>query len=481
MQKEIVKLETILDGQRHHWPLELVESIGEIDHLLEQSAAVEPSMKDKLNDILRDWDTIKQAVENQFSRFLFGGVRQAGFRQSTNLMRAIQQEKGWKKKPVGPLGLHMQPKQQGWAMAVQNSLNECKDGDCLTTIVCDNSADQKLLSRILKQHPHTSARIVSCKFEDKPRCTALMDGSVELPAGVTTVGDQLTVESDMAFNLLVNCFGTNLLDQVLCEDRAQAEALVKHNSNVGSVFVKRDGQSVKSTNGSISFIPPTSNHSRLPPSHQIRDRLGPQVQTLCSNLTTATRGIATKSTVRRDMMLQWAHGNGLPATERTEVALLQFFAAHYALDQTVSSALLCHLAPVFSVANSAQFAQLPTTVMASLLGRDDLNVTAEIEVVETLKPWIETHSSTELLQLLPSVRLAWIPCRDLAALLTGGVLAPLRENAAVKQLVEEALGVQTLSGSKRRQQAEAPDQFMCPITHELMSDPVLASECARYA
>ena len=56
LQKEIVKLETILDGQWYHWPLELVVSIWEIDHLLEQSAAVEPSMQDKLNDILRDWD-----------------------------------------------------------------------------------------------------------------------------------------------------------------------------------------------------------------------------------------------------------------------------------------------------------------------------------------------------------------------------------------------------------------------------------------
>ena len=63
----------------------------------------------------------------------------------------------------------------------------------------------------------------------------------------------------------------------------------------------------------------------------------------------------------------------------------------------------------------------------------------------------------------------------------GTTTTRIRENAAVKQLVEEALGVQTLSGSKRRQQADAPDQFICPITHELMSDPVLASECARCA
>ena len=61
----------------------------------------------------------------------------------------------------------------------------------------------------------------------------------------------------------------------------------------------------------------------------------------------------SKSTARRDMLLQWAHGNGLPPSEKTEAAVLTFFATQYSLSEVVSNALLCHMPPAFSVANAA--------------------------------------------------------------------------------------------------------------------------------
>ena len=188
-----------------------------------------------------------------------------------------------------------------------------------------------------------------------------------------------------------------------------------------------------------------------------------------------------KSTARRDMLLQWAHGNGLPPSEKTEAAVLNFFATQYSLSEVVSNALLCHMAPAFSVANAAQFAELPAAVMASLLGRDDLDVAAETEVVEALAPWVEAHTTAELQQLVPSLRLAWIPTKELVTLLTGGLLSPLKDNAAVQQLVEDALDAQTISGGKRRRDAEGPpDQFICSITQDIMSDPVFAADGHSY-
>jgi len=191
----------------------------------------------------------------------------------------------------------------------------------------------------------------------------------------------------------------------------------------------------------------------------------------------------TKSTARRDMLLQWAHGNGLPHSDKSEAALLHFFATQYSLNEVVSDALLCHMAPLFSVANAGQFAQLPPTAMLSLLSRDDLDVSSETEVVEALKPWAEVHTSAELQQLVPALRLAWIPTKELVSLLTdaGSLLSPLKDNAAVQQLVEDALDAQTTAGSKRRREAEGPpDQFTCPITQDIMSDPVIAADGHSY-
>jgi len=190
-----------------------------------------------------------------------------------------------------------------------------------------------------------------------------------------------------------------------------------------------------------------------------------------------------KSTARSDMLLHWAQRNGLPRSDQSEAALLHFFATQYSLNEVVSDALLCHMAPSFSVANAGQFTQLPPSAMLSLLGRDDLDVSAETEVVEALKPWAAVHSSAELQQLVPALRLAWIPTKELVLLLTdaGGLLSPLKDNAAVKQLVEDALDAQTISGSKRRREAEGPpDQFTCPITQDVMSDPVMAADGHSY-
>ena len=48
--------------------------------------------------------------------------------------------------------------------------------------------------------------------------------------------------------------------------------------------------------------------------------------------------------------------------------------------QAAIDALICHCAPTFRVKNAAQFSQLPVSAMGSLLRKDNLDVTTELEV-----------------------------------------------------------------------------------------------------
>ena len=48
--------------------------------------------------------------------------------------------------------------------------------------------------------------------------------------------------------------------------------------------------------------------------------------------------------------------------------------------QAAIDALICHCAPTFCPENAAQFSQLPVSAMGSLLRKDNLDVTTELEV-----------------------------------------------------------------------------------------------------
>ncbi len=97
-------------------------------------------------------------------------------------------------------------------------------------------------------------------------------------------------------------------------------------------------------------------------------------------------------------------------------------------------------------------------------------------------PWASKHTVAELALLLPNLRLAWIPAPELRALCTSGLLAPLKDTASVRKLLEDALEAQSTSGGKRqREEYDAiPDHFMCPITHGLMQEPVMADDGHSY-
>ncbi|WFC99623.1 RNA helicase [Malassezia yamatoensis] len=70
-----------------------------------------------------------------------------GGRQMPQILADIQRESRWKKRPVGPLGMHMQLRDNRWAPVVEAVLNDALNAFCVT-----NHADRSMLTRILQKH-----------------------------------------------------------------------------------------------------------------------------------------------------------------------------------------------------------------------------------------------------------------------------------------------------------------------------------------
>merc|ERR1712159_541704 len=96
--------------------------------------------------------------------------------------------------------------------------------------------------------------------------------------------------------------------------------------------------------------------------------------------------------------------------------------------------------------------------MVALLQRDDLGMRSEMDVIKALEPWRASHSDAELVKLLPSLRLAWIPGAELCQLLTTDLLSGVKDNATVQQLVEAALEAQERCGKKRGREVDEADE-----------------------
>ena len=87
-------------------------------------------------------------------------------------------------------------------------------------------------------------------------------------------------------------------------------------------------------------------------------------------------------------------------------------------------------------------------------------------MLEALKPWAQQHSQEALLKLLPSLRLAWIPAKQLSVAVSE-LMNDLASHDTVQGLVAEAFDSQLNNRKRVREDASAPDQFVCSITQEV--------------
>jgi len=101
----------------------------------------------------------------------------------------------------------------------------------------------------------------------------------------------------------------------------------------------------------------------------------------------------------------------------------------------------------------------------------------------SLEPWIAKHSPDELAELVPALRLAWIRPPQLRELFTVGLLSSIGDIAMVQQALDDALERQAQCTRIRKNPCaddNHDDALQCPITHEIMRDPVMATDGHTY-
>jgi chromosome segregation ATPase len=120
------------------------------------------------------------------------GNKWAPFRQNmANLVRAVNNETRWRKKPVGPMGLHVKLLKPEWSSVIEKTF-----GGVLDSFVCTNKEDQTLLSLIMKR--------MGCPVQiyigpDRPLDTA----GKEPDEGLDTILRVLEIDNDMVRNQLI--------------------------------------------------------------------------------------------------------------------------------------------------------------------------------------------------------------------------------------------------------------------------------------
>lgn len=137
------------------------------------------------------------------------GNKFAPFRPNmANLVRAVNNETRWRKKPVGPMGLHVKLLKPEWSSQIEKTF-----GGVLDSFVCTNKEDQTLLSQIMKR--------MNCPVQiyigpDRPLDTT----GKEPDEGLDTILRVLEIDNDMVRNqLIIN----QAIDQtVLIQDNNKA-------------------------------------------------------------------------------------------------------------------------------------------------------------------------------------------------------------------------------------------------------------------
>ena len=141
--------------------------------------------------------------------------------------------------------------------------------------------------------------------------------------------------------------------------------------------------------------------------------------------------------------------------------------------------LLFHAAGNFAaLARSTGFTAFPTELLERIVVRSDLtpvpggDVIDEKDLVELLAPWMATHPAVDVSRILARLELREISPEHLRAFVsTGGCLQAFKDDGCVADVLAAAIDARLRS--KRAADNEPPDWVMCPISHELMVDPVI--------
>ena len=187
-----------------------------------------------------------------------------------------------------------------------------------------------------------------------------------------------------------------------------------------------------------------------------------------------------KRETQRILLVMWAKARGFQGP--TLIDLLVFCASNF--NQTFNSVLLPYAAFHFeSMSVDPAFCFFSLDFLVQLLERDDVKSRDEGALLIALGPWMACHPANEVVRVLENVELHKVPVRTLKeSLAFGGVLHAFRNDSAITCLLLE--NFRTLSTKRRIESDDCddgpPSEYFCPITYELMTDPVVCADGHTY-
>ncbi|CAJ0945544.1 unnamed protein product, partial [Mesorhabditis belari] len=198
------------DQQKKHW--EAKQRLTEINAELQQT-------KSSLGEQRKRFDKLKEAKEN-FERAAKDELSKFGPHTKAILDIIQANRQRFQRVPVGPIGMHVQVKDERWAYPIEQAL-----GHNLAQYVVDNTQDDRLFKQLLTQRFGSgilnTVRIIVTRF--------LPRHNTRQPEGRwVTIERMLEINNDVAYNVLV--------------DRAQIEA---------TMLIERDGDARRIMDGDV--------------------------------------------------------------------------------------------------------------------------------------------------------------------------------------------------------------------------------------
>ena len=205
---------------------ELKETVEEVEQKIQDHVAQKDALMAAKDEASRNVHAARRPIEEASSALERSsglvtrlqrdqGNRFAPFRPNmAYLARAVDNETRWRKKPVGPMGLHVKLLKPEWSSQIEKTF-----GGVLDSFVCTNKEDQTLLSQIMRK--------INCPVQiyigpDRPLDTT----GKEPDEGLDTILRVLEIDNDMVRNqLIIN----QAIDQtVLIPDNNKASAFMYH-------------------------------------------------------------------------------------------------------------------------------------------------------------------------------------------------------------------------------------------------------------
>jgi chromosome segregation ATPase len=203
---------------------ELEAAVVDVDQRSETHAAQRADLTAAREDAVAKLDQTKAPIKDKsgelekISGLIVRLERDAGnkfapFRQNMmQLVKAVDNETRWRKKPVGPMGLHVKLKEQEWSSQIETTF-----GGVLDSFICTNKEDQVLLSQTMKK--------VNCSVQvyigpDRPLDTT----GKEPDENLLTILRAIDIDNDMVRNQLI--INQAIEQTVLIPDSNQASAFM---------------------------------------------------------------------------------------------------------------------------------------------------------------------------------------------------------------------------------------------------------------